>query len=418
MSALGRKSTVQSVCSSIRKVFMTSTAISVENVWKQFRLYHNKNQYLKSAILHGGRSRYEEFWALKDVSFEIPQGSTFGLIGSNGSGKSTMLKCLTGILTPERGNINISGRIAALLELGSGFHPDLSGRENIFLNGAILGMTSKEILRKLDEIISFAGLEQFIDTPVKNYSSGMTVRLGFAIAINVDPEILIIDEVLAVGDAAFQKKCMEKIGDFRNEGRTIIFVSHGVGLVAAICDSVAWIEKGVLRELGNAQTVVEHYNADSYSAQPNTSTEVGQQWGSGEVAITNVTLADSSGNSGHQFHTEDPVVITINFSSQIELTNLSVAVRINHIYGTYIWGTSTDSHSIKVPIEIGAGCISLKLDHLPLLEGTYELSVVVSDLVAIREFDHWEKGVRFDVIQKSFSNSGIVNIESEWLLDK
>ena len=246
----------------------------------------------------------------------------------------------------------------------------------------------------------------------------MTVRLGFAIAINVDPEILIIDEVLAVGDAAFQKKCMEKIGDFRNEGRTIIFVSHGVGLVAAICDSVAWIEKGVLRELGNAQTVVEHYNAESYSAQPNTSTEVGQQWGSGEVAITNVTLADSSGNSGHQFHTEDPVVVTINFSSQIELTNLSVAVRINHIYGTYVWGTSTDSHSIKVPIEIGAGRISLKLDHLPLLEGTYELSVVVSDLVAIREFDHWEKGVRFDVIQKSFSNSGIVNIESEWLLEK
>ena len=416
MSALGRKATVQCFRSSIGKVFMTSTAISVENVWKQFRLYHNKNQYLKSAVLHGGRSRYEEFWALRDVSFEIPQGSTFGLIGSNGSGKSTMLKCLTGILTPERGTIHIGGRIAALLELGSGFHPDLSGRENIFLNGAILGMTSKEILRKMDEIINFAGLEQFIDTPVKNYSSGMTIRLGFAIAINVDPEILIIDEVLAVGDAAFQKKCMEKIGDFRSEGRTIIFVSHGVGLVAAICDSVAWIEKGVLQELGKAQSVVEHYNASSFNAQPNVSTEVGQQWGSGEVSISKVTLHDKLGNSQHQFHTDDPVDITINYESQIELSNLSVSAYINHIYGTYIWGTTTDSHSMKVPIKMGNGHISLKLDHLPLLEGTYELSVVLSDLAAIREFDHWEKGVRFDVIQNSFSNSGIVNIESSWVI--
>ena len=418
MSALGRKTTVQSACSSIGKVFMTSTAISVENVWKQFRLYHNKNQYLKTTILHGGRSRYEEFWALQDISFEIPQGSTFGLIGSNGSGKSTMLKCLTGILTPERGTIHIGGRIAALLELGSGFHPDLSGRENIFLNGAILGMTSKDILRKMDEIISFAGLEQFIDTPVKNYSSGMTVRLGFAIAINVDPEILIIDEVLAVGDAAFQKRCLEKIGDFRTEGRTIIFVSHGVGLVAAICDSVAWIEKGVLQELGKAQTVVEHYNAASYNAQPNIATEIGQRWGSGEVSISKVFLTDSLGNSERLFHTDDPVSININFESEIELSNISVAVRVNNPFGIYIWGTTTDSHSIKVPIKKGPGHISLKLDHLPLLEGTYELSVVISDLAAIREFDHWEKGVRFVVIQNSFSNSGIVNIESTWVIDK
>ena len=193
---------------------MTSTAVSVEGLWKQFRLYYDKNQYLKTAILQGSRSRYEEFWALQDISFEVKQGSTFGIIGSNGSGKSTLLKCLTGILSPDRGQIHVNGRIAALLELGAGFHPEMSGRENIFLNGAILGMTSKEIQRKLDEIIDFAGLEHFIDTPVKNYSSGMTVRLGFAVAINVDPEILIIDEVLAVGDVAFQQKCLEKIEDF------------------------------------------------------------------------------------------------------------------------------------------------------------------------------------------------------------
>ncbi|MFN5115504.1 MAG: ABC transporter ATP-binding protein, partial [Acidimicrobiaceae bacterium] len=199
---------------------MTKPAISVDNISKKFRLYHEKNQFLKSAVLRGKRASFDEFWALEEVSFEVPQGSTFGIIGSNGSGKSTLLKCLAGILSPDIGSISVNGRVAALLELGAGFHPEMTGRENIFLNGAILGMTQKELLRKLDAIIGFAGLEEFIDTPVKNYSSGMTVRLGFAIAINVDPEILIIDEVLAVGDSSFQQKCHEKIEDFKHEGRT------------------------------------------------------------------------------------------------------------------------------------------------------------------------------------------------------
>nr|MSZ96913.1 ATP-binding cassette domain-containing protein [Actinomycetota bacterium] len=178
---------------------MPSTAISVEGVSKFFRLYHEKNQYIKTAMLRGRRARFEEFWALKDINLEIPTGSTFGIIGSNGSGKSTLLKCLAGILTPDKGKVTHNGHVVALLELGAGFHPDLSGRENVFLNGAILGMTRSEIEKKFDDIVEFSGLDHFIDTPVKNYSSGMTVRLGFAIAINVDPEILIIDEVLAVG---------------------------------------------------------------------------------------------------------------------------------------------------------------------------------------------------------------------------
>ena len=182
-----------------------SVAISVEHVSKKFRLYHEKNQYLKSALLSGKRARYEDFWAVNDVSFEVRTGSTFGIIGSNGSGKSTLLKCIAGILYPEKGTLTTRGRTAALLELGSGFHPDLSGRENIFLNGALLGLTHRELEKKFEEIVDFAGLDEFIDMPVKNYSSGMTVRLGFAIAINVDPDILIIDEILAARDASFQK---------------------------------------------------------------------------------------------------------------------------------------------------------------------------------------------------------------------
>ncbi|MGA0231126.1 MAG: ABC transporter ATP-binding protein, partial [Ilumatobacteraceae bacterium] len=206
---------------------MSAPAVAVHDLWKSFRLYHERNQFLKAAILRGRRARYEEFWALKDVSFEVPVGTTFGVIGSNGSGKSTLLKCLAGILVPERGSVEISGRISALLELGAGFHPELSGRENVFLNGAILGLSKKEIAARFDSIVDFAGLEDFIDTPVKNYSSGMFVRLGFAVAAHVEPEVLLVDEVLSVGDEAFQRKSAEKIEQFRREGRTIVFVSHG-----------------------------------------------------------------------------------------------------------------------------------------------------------------------------------------------
>jgi ABC-2 type transport system ATP-binding protein len=396
---------------------MTAPAISVEHLWKQFRLYHDKNQYLKTAILRGGRSRYEEFWALKDVSFEVAQGSTFGIIGSNGSGKSTMLKCLTGILSPDKGHIRTDGKIAALLELGAGFHPDLSGRENIFLNGAILGMTSKEILRKLEEIVEFAGLSQFIDTPVKNYSSGMTVRLGFAIAINVEPEILIIDEVLAVGDAAFQQKCLEKIEDFRSDGRTIIIVSHGLGQVAQICDSVAWIEKGELKELGDAQSVVSNYNALSHEAMPTLPNEIGQRWGSGEVSVTAVELTGGNGSVQNQFHNGDSVSIGIKYLSHIDLDNACVSVRLNHLHGIDVWGTSTESKSFLTPIRQGNGQIRLNIDHLPLLAGTYDLSVVIADHSGIHEYDHWEKRIRIDVIQNGTFDTGIVDIKSHWQLD-
>src|SRR5680860_902224 len=212
---------------------MSEVAVHIENLSKKFRLYHERNQSLKSVIMRGRRSVHEDFWALKDISFEVPSGSTFGLIGSNGSGKSTLLKCLA--------KINYNGKIAALLEVGSGFHPELSGRENVFLNGSILGMSKKEVTRKFDEIVDFSGVEQFIDQPVKNYSSGMYVRLGFAIAINVDPDVLVVDEVLAVGDAEFQEKCAQKFVDFKAAGKTVILVSHSMTSVKDVCDHAAWL---------------------------------------------------------------------------------------------------------------------------------------------------------------------------------
>lgn len=236
-----------------------SDAVTIDGVSKKFRLYHERNQTLKSAIMRRRRSVYEDFWALRDVSFAVPEGSTFGLIGSNGSGKSTLLKCLAKIYFPDTGSITYRGRMAALLEVGSGFHHELSGRENVYLNGSILGMSKKEIDRKFDEIIDFSGVEQFIDQPVKNYSSGMYVRLGFSVAISVEPEILIVDEVLAVGDAEFQEKCFQKFRDYRQQGRTVILVSHSMGSVRSMCDQVAWLNKGTIMTVGEANETIAAY---------------------------------------------------------------------------------------------------------------------------------------------------------------
>ena len=240
---------------------MSDWAVRVSDVSKRFRLYHERNQSLKSAILRGRTSKHEDFWALKDISFDVIEGQTHGLIGSNGSGKSTLLKCLAKIYWPTSGTIEYRGRMASLLEVGSGFHLELSGRENIYLNGSILGMSKKEIDSKFDEIVDFSGVERFLDQPVKNYSSGMYVRLGFSIAINVDPDILVVDEVLSVGDEEFQRKSFQKFLEFKKRGKTVILVTHTMPVVEDICDSVTWINGGVMMQTGPAAQVVKNYQS-------------------------------------------------------------------------------------------------------------------------------------------------------------
>ncbi len=238
---------------------MTTPAVSVENISLKFRMYHERNNSLKTALMRGRRSVHEDFWALRDVSFEVPEGSTFGLVGRNGAGKSTLLKCLAKIYFPDSGRITAHGRMASMLELGSGFHPELSGRENIFLNASILGMPRKEVARRFDEIVAFSGVEKFIDQPVKTYSSGMYVRLGFSVAINVNPDILVVDEILAVGDASFRKKSRAKFVELKDSGRTVIMVSHSATSVREMCDSVAWIDQGQLVRVGPADEVMDAY---------------------------------------------------------------------------------------------------------------------------------------------------------------
>lgn len=393
---------------------MSDAAVKVEGLWKSFRLYHEKNQYLKSTFLRGRRARYEEFWALNEVSFEIPKGSTFGIIGTNGSGKSTLLKCLTGILSPDKGKISMKGDIAALLELGAGFHPDLTGRENIFLNGAILGMTNKQIEERYEDIVGFSELGRFIDTPVKNYSSGMTVRLGFSIAINVDPEILIIDEVLAVGDESFQQKCREKIEDFRQKGKTIILVSHGLSDVANLCDDAIWLDKGKVRQIGKAIDVVNKYNAESHSAVPVQQEERGERWGTREIEIQDVFLTDEFGNRTDNVESGQQVSLNCIYSSTIESENCAFAFGITDLHGTVLWGTNSKVQGVPFPVKRGTGTNFITIPHLRLLDGTYDLSVAVANGSYSHEYDHWSRKHRFRVHQNTIKELGMVEMNSYW----
>jgi ABC-2 type transport system ATP-binding protein len=392
---------------------MSASAVIVEDLWKNFRLYHERNQYLKAAILRGRRARYEEFWALKNVSFEVPTGTTFGVIGSNGSGKSTLLKCLTGILVPDKGSVKVHGRVSALLELGAGFHPELSGRENVFLNGAILGLTKKEIAAKFDDIVEFAGLADFIDTPVKNYSSGMFVRLGFAVAAHVDPEVLLIDEVLSVGDESFQRKSAERIEQFRRDGRTIVFVSHGLTLVEQLCETVAWIDKGDLRMVGRAGDVISAYQGESHQAQ-RVEGELGQRWGSGEAQIVGVTLRDGTGQATELLTSLEPVTVKIDLTAHMPIQDTVVTLRIDTLSGHPVWGSSTRRNGKAMGLLDGPASVEVDISSLPLLEGVYDLTVAVTDHTEMHPYDHWEKRVRFEVRQYKAYDLGTVHFPSEW----
>ena len=392
-----------------------STALSVNELWKSYRLYHERNQYLKAAILKGRRARYEEFWALKGVDFAVPTGSTFGVIGSNGSGKSTLLKTMAGILQPEKGSITIQGRVSALLELGAGFHPELTGRENVFLNGAILGLSKKEITARFDDIVEFAGLADFIDTPVKNYSSGMFVRLGFAVAAHVEPDVLLIDEVLSVGDESFQRRCAEKIDEFRRDGRTIVFVSHGLSQVEQLCEDVAWIDKGDLRMLGKASEVISAYQGQSHQAQ-RVEGEQGSRWGSGEAQIVHVELRDRDGLDQAVLTTHEPVTIHVEITAHAPLQDTVLGVRIDSLAGGVVWATSTRRNGRTIGLIDGPAGVDIAIGSLPLLEGVYDLTVALTDHTEVHPYDHWERRIRFEVRQFKSYDSGLVSIPAEWTI--
>jgi ABC-type polysaccharide/polyol phosphate transport system ATPase subunit len=395
---------------------MGDVAVEVNGVSKRFRLYHERNQSLKAAFMRRGRAKYDEFWALKDVDLQIPAGKTFGLIGHNGSGKSTLLKCLAGILVPDRGTIAVNGRVSALLELGAGFHPELSGRDNVYLNGSILGMSKKQIDGSLDEIVGFAGLEEFIDTPVKNYSSGMYVRLGFSVAINVDPEILMVDEVLAVGDEEFQRKCMEKFADFRAQGRTVVIVSHALTTMRTMCDEVAWLDHGVLKEVGRPQDLVDAYvggtHVDRVAGADGDSG--GARWGSGEVTITKVELIDGDHATTH-VPTGADVRFRLHWKTEKPVEEPVFGIAVHTLDGVHVTGPNTRDVDLSTGTLSGEGHVDLRVPRLMLTPGTYQLTAAVFDRSVVHAYDHRERALRFDVAPGRPSDRfGVMSFGGEW----
>ena len=393
---------------------MSEPAIIVDSVSKNFRLYHERNRYIKAAILRGRRARYEEFWALDNVSFEVEHGSTLGLIGSNGSGKSTMLKCLTGIYRPDKGRIAVNGNIAALLELGSGFHPELSGRENIFLNAAILGLSKKDAKRQFESIVEFAGLERFIDTAVKNYSSGMQIRLGFSIAAHVEPEILLIDEVLTVGDQTFQRKSSEKIEQFRREGRTIVVVSHSLASVQQLCKEVIWLEKGHMMMRGPAAEVISAYTGESYSQHVAMDADFRERWGTEEVRIDRIELLNERGEKTERIETNGAMTVTTQVTAQTSVRAPVVKVSISKLDGDIVWSSTSRKSELGLGNLNSPVVVTIGIPKLPLLEGTYYISVACTDTTGTTDYDHCKNWLRFDVHQSDLFEEGLVAVPSTW----
>jgi ABC-2 type transport system ATP-binding protein len=393
---------------------VAEVAVVADDVSKRFRMYHERNQSLKAALMRGRRAKYDEFWALKHVTFNVPTGTTFGLIGENGSGKSTLLKCVARILRPNSGSVQTTGTVAALLELGSGFHPEMSGRENVYLNGSLLGMSKQEINEKLDQIVDFAGIGDFIDQPVKNYSSGMYVRLGFSVAINVDPDILLVDEVLAVGDAAFQDKCMEKFAEFRHAGKTVVLVSHAMGSLRTLCDQAAWLDHGELVRVGPANDIVDTY-IDAGHTERVDHPDGGARWGSGEVMLREVELLNESGQPATRFYTGDPVTFRMHFHVNKAIDKPVFGLALETIEGVYAWAHHSRDGQF-VPDQIAeSGYVDLSIPRLALQAGTYDLNASIVDFTTTHTFDFRRSCLRFDVLSGvEHESGGIVALGGTW----
>jgi ABC-type polysaccharide/polyol phosphate transport system ATPase subunit len=394
---------------------LAQPVVVVDHVSKKYRLYRERNNHIKIAVMRGGRSKVDMFWAIEDVSFEIQQGATTGLIGENGSGKSTMLKCLAKILRPDKWSVTTTGKMSALLELGAGFHPELSGRENVFLNGAILGLKQKELVARFDDIVDFAGIGQFIDEPVKNYSSGMYVRLGFSVAINVDPDILLVDEVLAVGDEAFQRKCLERFAELKNSGKTVVIVTHSMASVVTMCDHAIWFKKGHKMADGHPREVVEAYTG-SINLDEHRPTERGDRWGSGEARIERVELLDGDGRQVTRIGSGEPLTVRLWYATSEPVARPVFSVSLQTLQGVVISGPTTREPG-EVPDKLdGEGWLDFRLDHFPLLPGTYDLTVSLTDYNMAHPYDVRRNVVRMDVDRKGpVEPAGVVSLGGSWL---
>ena len=394
---------------------MNKPAICVEDLGKLYKIgarlrHRTMRDALTAAITEPFRSlttarQQDEIWALRDVTFSIEQGEMVGIIGSNGAGKSTLLKILSRITKPTTGCVRIRGRVGSLLEVGTGFHPELSGRENIYLNGSILGMRKTEIQRRFDEIVAFAEVDKFLDTPIKHYSSGMYVRLAFAVAAHLEPTILIVDEVLAVGDVAFQKKCMGKMGDVAREGRTVLFVSHNMDAIQQLCRRCLLLEGGQLKAQGDCADIITHYlSVHSHGTCPNQSIDLSsvQRSGTGEARFTKVQYSSQSEITGFRPYSTGPLEFLLTIDSDASRSVGSLALFLSSQLGTKLVNVNTITRGHVVELRKGYNQIRVRLDEVHLNPGIYRVGLWLADPISSRTnsaYDYVESAFEMEVVK-------------------
>ena len=420
-------------------------AIEVHNLTKSFRVYYDKGRTLKEKLLFSKRRKYEERKVLRGINFEVQKGEAIGLIGHNGCGKSTTLKLLTKIMYPDSGIIEMKGRVSSLIELGAGFHPDMSGRENIYINAAIFGLTRKEIDARLDDIIAFSELEEFIDNPVRTYSSGMYMRLAFSVAISVNADILLIDEILAVGDTNFQAKCFDKLRELKASGLTIVIVSHDTGTIERFCNKAVWINDGMVVKKGNAPAVVDAYlnymngkkveqlikqeektTADNVDKeQEKTSTIVGDggeeneeidysanRFGLKKIEIEKAVIRNDKGEKTSVLKARKDCSIEIFYKVNMALKEYVFGIGIYTLDGVCLYGCNTQLDRMRISHNSMNGRISCEIEDLPLLTGKYILNVAIVDVNGV-PMDFYRDYCHFDVVSEE-RNVGYVSLKHAW----
>jgi ABC-type polysaccharide/polyol phosphate transport system ATPase subunit len=392
---------------------MKPGAIGITGVSRRFKVYPREGRTLKELVLSRGRLRAEEIWALRDVTFEADPGSALGLIGRNGSGKTTLLRLLSGIIRPTSGTVAVGGRVGSLLELGAGFHPDFSGRENVYLNGSILGLKRAYIRERLDEIVAFAGLERFIDLPVRTYSSGMYMRLGFAIASHLDCDVLLLDEVFAVGDEAFQRKCFGKILEFKQRGGTIVFVSHDASAVERLCERAVLLREGRVELDGpTREAIVRYHTLLSDERDPDERAGGLREWGSGEARIVSVRVEGPEGEERRQFRSGEPLSVRLELRAARPLPAPRLSYELRDESSLLLAGGSQDT------AELGWGgsgsCfLRLDLDALPLADGRFHLRFGLSDAGGGHLY-HWLDDAASFVVYPAGGERGVLRLEPRW----
>jgi homopolymeric O-antigen transport system ATP-binding protein len=405
-------------------------AISLRDVSKRFRLYRGRQvSTVKDLFVRGGRAGLftgQELWALRGVSLDLTRGRMVGIIGSNGSGKSTLLKLMGSILKPTSGTITVAGRVSALIELGAGFHPEFTGRENVYVNGILLGLSRAEIRERFDEIVAFAGLDAFIDNPVKTYSSGMYMRLGFAIAVTVDPDILLIDEVLAVGDEAFQHKCVGKIQEFKARGKTIVLVTHDLGSVDRLCDEAVWLDGGRLMARGLTRQVVDGYlghvareeaqmlGAEHRQAEAEAAAGTAQRWGTREVEITAVRLFDRAGAERYLYDAGEPCTIRLTWRAARPVEDPVFGIGVFRRDGVCCYGTNSAIEGLHLGKLAGEGEVAVEIHRLDLVEGEYLLDVAVHARDG-HPYDYHSRLYAF-AVRSRIKDTGVARLAHEWRL--